>query len=102
MRTDGSITIKFHDYSQTSPHSKPTYDQEDIEGDNEETALVIIANELPEEVWDNLEESSGKFDYFVKYSAPASAGIPIEKIVITGWGDDDDNDNDPFTIIKVI
>lgn len=103
-RINGSVTIIFQEYSQSARHNQPTYSQEGIEGGNEETALLIVPEESPEEVWNTLEEPSGKFDLFIKYNAPTLAGVPIEEIVATGWGDqsNDDDDDDPFTIIKII
>src|SRR3954471_19288765 len=40
---------------------------------------------VSEEVWDNLGEPSGKYEFMVKYSASLSSQITIEDITPTGW-----------------
>ena len=42
---------------------------------------------VPTETWDTLGQPSGKFDFLVKYSAPASSRISIKDIHPTGWED---------------
>ena len=37
------------------------------------------------ENWDLLGQDSGKFNYYVKYSAPKESNIPIESIEPKGW-----------------
>ena len=50
-------------------------------------------------VEDLLGQPSGKFDYKVFYSKPASNDIPLEMIVPTGWGDEfEDEDNEGFNV----
>ena len=45
------------------------------------------SNEVPKnkENWDLLGQPSGKYDYYVKYTAPESAEIPIEAVTSNGW-----------------
>ena len=44
------------------------------------------------EKWSTLGESSGKWDYYVRYTAPQET-TPIEEIAATGWGDEfEDNE----------
>ena len=43
-------------------------------------------------VEDLLGQPSGKFDYKVFYSKPASYDIPIESIIPGGWGDEFEDD----------
>ena len=44
-------------------------------------------------------QPSGKFDYKVFYSKPASNNIPLEIIVPTGWGDEfKDEDNEGYNM----
>ncbi|KAK2381926.1 hypothetical protein QL285_069493 [Trifolium repens] len=38
-----------------------------------------------EENWDLLGQPSGKYDYYVKYTAPESSEIPIEAVTPSGW-----------------
>ena len=46
-----------------------------------------------EKVKDLLGQPSGKFDYKVFYSKPSSYNLPIELIMLKGWGDKfDDNE----------
>ena len=49
-----------------------------------------------EKVEDLLGQPSGKFDYKVFYSKPPSFDIPIESIMLGGWGDEFD-DNEPVS-----
>ena len=44
-----------------------------------------------EKVEDLLGQPSGKFDYKVFYSKPPSDDIPIESIILGGWGDEFDD-----------
>ncbi|KAK2393980.1 hypothetical protein QL285_055867 [Trifolium repens] len=37
------------------------------------------------ENWDLLGQPSGKYDYYVKYTAPESSEIPIEAVTPSGW-----------------
>ena len=45
-----------------------------------------------EKVEDLLGQPSGKFDYKVFYSKPPSYDIPIESIILEGWGDEFEDD----------
>ena len=45
-----------------------------------------------EKVKDLLGQPLGKFDYKVFYSKPPSYDIPIESIILRGWGDEFDDD----------
>ena len=45
-----------------------------------------------EKVEDLLDQPSGKFNYKVFYSKPPSHDIPIESIMLRGWGDEFDDD----------
>ena len=46
-----------------------------------------------EKMEDLLGQPSEKFDYKVFYSKPPSYDIPIESIVLGGWGDEFDDNN---------
>ncbi|AHI90954.1 polyprotein [Hibiscus bacilliform virus GD1] len=90
---DGSISLRFRDYATTSTPELPSYNEQDEEVDPDEEQLMehVVAafvEEEPKEIWDTLGQPSGKFDFLVKYSAPASSKIRIEDIVPTGWGDE--------------
>ena len=36
--------------------------------------------------WDTLGQPSGKFDFYVKISPPASVQVPLHSITPQGWG----------------
>ena len=42
-----------------------------------------------------LGQPSGKFDYKVFYTKPPSFDIPIESIMLEGWGDEFDDEDSP-------
>lgn len=52
--------------------------------DSDDAAEDVMVRQ--EESWDCLGQPSGKYDYLVKYSAPASSQIGINKIQPSGWG----------------
>ena len=59
--------------------------QEDISDNDLES---VADNEfIPTETWDTLGQPSGKFDFLVKYTAPASSRVRFEDIQPTGWED---------------
>ena len=60
---------------------------EEIPEGSFDSDLESIASNIPTEIWDTLGQPSGKYDFLVKYSAPASSRINIEDIQPTGWGD---------------
>ena len=72
-----------------------THDIEDEEEINEE----VIAVPMKERCWDTLGESSGKFDYLVRYDAPESAQIRMEDIQPTGW-DEAEEQHDQIAVIN--
>ena len=46
------------------------------------------------EVWDLLGHPSGKFDYKVRYNAPSIAHVLLKDIVLSGWGEEFDKEDD--------
>ncbi|CEJ16363.2 polyprotein [Mulberry badnavirus 1] len=93
----GGISMRFTNYEAAprEPERRFNSQDEELASDEEEveTILVLIAEEPEKEVWDTLGEPSGKFDYFVKYSAPEWAKNPV-KIEPTGWESSDEGDED--------
>jgi len=50
-------------------------------------SMVTNSDEVPkdDENWDLLGQDSGKYNYYVKYTAPEESKIPIESIIPSGW-----------------
>jgi hypothetical protein len=46
-----------------------------------------------EENWDLLGQPSGKYDYYVKYTAPENSEIPIETITPNGWKSNEEQES---------
>ena len=44
------------------------------------TLLFLFSGPQNTKIWDTLGPPSGKFDFYVKYSAPDSAWIPLHSI----------------------
>lgn len=117
---DGSVSLRFTNYTEAPQNAQPVYndrDEERMSSDEEniiEHTVAVFQFEEEEEqdppqpvhrgtdegdgyatsegekvVWDTLGLPSGKFDYLVKYTPPP-ATTSIEKIIPTGWGDDDE------------
>ena len=55
-----------------------------------------------EKVEDLLGQLSGKFDYKVFYSKPPSYDIPIESIILGGWGDEFKDDEPVSEEAKIV
>ncbi|TYH61116.1 hypothetical protein ES332_D07G027800v1 [Gossypium tomentosum] len=89
---DGSISLRFGNYSTTTTPEVPSYNTEDEETEVNPDEEQLIAVFREDEDWDTLGEPSGKFDYMVKYTAPPSARVRRETIIPTGWGTDDDGE----------
>ncbi|ATV81254.1 polyprotein [Grapevine badnavirus 1] len=100
---DGSVSIRFRDYAPTDEQATPAYNKHDEEINEDEEELIqehhVIAVLTEEDRWDTLGQPSGKYDFYVRYSAPESSQIPISSIQSTGWEDMDDaveeDDYDP-------
>ncbi|GMN74813.1 hypothetical protein TIFTF001_054450 [Ficus carica] len=100
---DGSVSIRFRDYTPQEEQPPPKYNNLDEEIASEEEELiqedhivVVLVQQDPEseERWDTLGQTSGKYDFLVRYSAPAHFGQSIEEIIPTGWDEDEEDDPD--------
>nr|WOJ52281.1 polyprotein [Fig badnavirus 1] len=118
---DGTISARFADYTQAPEPRQPHYNEQDEEvaSDEEELAEtqqhIVAMLRFPDYVeiqefkpkykeqydkykreqgWDTLGEPSGKYDYYVRYTAPP-ATTPIEDIQPTGWEEEPKWDDSP-------
>ncbi|CDN68224.1 polyprotein [Grapevine Roditis leaf discoloration-associated virus] len=119
---DGSISARFANYTQAPEPQQPRYNGHDEEEASDEAELAATQHHVVamfrlsgyteveefkpkfkeqyeryqrEQQWDTLGQPSGKYDYYVQYTAPPAATIPLTEIQPSGWDDQPQWDDEP-------